>query len=325
MSAIFQGRLKRPIAALHLRTGYLWKRRVDIPADGILQYTDFFGQPDSVAEPDLCAINQIQMETVLNKETFGPWALITGASSGIGAEMAHQLAGNGFNLVLVARRGDLLAQLGQNLSEAFGIRYLPLVADLGSENFMESIKKATEELDIGLLISNAGTGKPGKFLSFEMEELKYIVRLNTLSHLELIHYFGRRLVQRGKGGMLLTGAMGASNGVPYMANESGTKGYILSLGKSLHAEFKVSGIHLTVLVTSPTATPVLGKLGFTRENMPMRPVSVKQCVREALRALSANRLTVIPGRKYRVMNGLMPAGLARKMMGNTIKRINRID
>jgi hypothetical protein len=265
------------------------------------------------------------MGKLLNTEIFGPWALITGASSGIGAEFARKLAGEGFNLVLVARRQELLEDLGRNLTEEFGIRYLAVEADLGSGNFMENIGKATDGLDIGLLISNAGTGRPGKFLSFELEDLKYILQLNAVSHLELIHYFGRRLLRRGKGGVLLTGAMGASNGVPYMANESGTKGYILSLGKSLHTEFKESGIHLTVLVTSPTDTPVLGKLGFTRENMPMRPVSPKQCVKEALRALSVNRLTVIPGRKYRVMNSLMPGAIARKMMGNTIKKINKIS
>lgn len=265
------------------------------------------------------------MGKVLDKETFGPWAIITGASSGIGAEFATQLAGMGFNLVLVARRLRLLEDLGQSLGERFGIRYVAVEADLGSSNFMESIDRETRELDVGLLISNAGTGRPGKFLSFELAELKYILQLNAVSHLELIHAFGRRLIRRGKGGVLLTGAMGASNGVPYMAGESATKGYILSLGKSLHTEFKVSGIHLTVLVTSPTDTPVLGKLGFTRENMPMRPVSVKQCAEEALHALSTNRLTVIPGRKYRVMNLLMPGGLARKMMGNTIKKINNIN
>lgn len=124
--------------------------------------------------------------------------------------------------------------------------------------------------------------------------------------------------------MLLTGAMGASDGIPYMANEAGTKGYILSLGKSLHTEFKALGLHITVLITSPTDTPVLDKLGFTEDNMPMKPISVEQCVREALLALSLNRNTIIPGRFFRIMNALMPASMARNMMGETMKRNNKI-
>src|SRR6185436_6210962 len=148
----------------------------------------------------------------------------------------------------------------------FGIRYLLIEADLSEEVSIKKIANATSHLDIGLVISNAGTGRPGKFLSFEEAELRYILQLNAVSHLSLAHYFGKRLAERGKGGILLTGAMGSSNGVPYMANEAGTKGYILSLGKSLHAEFQEFGLHVTVLVTSPTDTPVLSKLGFTKNN-----------------------------------------------------------
>jgi short-subunit dehydrogenase len=179
-------------------------------------------------------------------------------------------------------------------------------------------------LDIGLLISNAGTGRPGRFLSFEEDALRYILNLNAISHLSLAHHFGKRFIKRRRGGLLFTGALGSSDGVPYMANEAGTKGYILSLGKSLHSELRETGVNVTVLVTSPTETPVLGKLGFTKENIPMKPISVEQCVREALRALSLNHITVIPGRIYRIMNALMPGSFARKMIGDTMKRNNKI-
>jgi len=132
------------------------------------------------------------------------------------------------------------------------------------------------------------------------------------------------MVARGKGGILLTGAMGAIDGVPYMANEAGTKGYIQSLGKSLHAEFKELGINITVLITSPTETPILGKLGFNKGNTPMKPLSVRQCVKEALSALQANRITVLPGLKYRVMNAIIPGSLSRKMSGMIMKKNNAI-
>lgn len=264
------------------------------------------------------------MKNSIDKNKFGPYALITGASSGIGKEFAQQLAAAGFNLVLVARRTALLEDLGKRLAKDFGIDYLAIATDLSKEDAVDVIAKATGNLDIGLLVSNAGTGQPGKFLSFGEEELTYILQLNAVSHLRLTHYFGRRMAKRGKGGVLLTGAMGATDGVPFMANEAGTKGYIQSLGKSLHTEFREYGLHITVLVTSPTETPILGKLGFNKHNMPMKPVPAAQCVKEALQALSDNAITVLPGFRYRLMHALIPGSVARKMTGKIMKRNNGI-
>jgi short-subunit dehydrogenase len=264
------------------------------------------------------------MKNSIDKDKFGPWAIITGASSGIGKEFARQLAACGLNLVLVARRLALLEEVGKHLAKEFGIHYLVVEADLAMENAIEKIANATANLDIGLLISNAGTGRPGRFLSFDEKDLRYILQLNAASHLSLTHHFGRRMAQRGKGGVLLTGAMGAVDGVPYMANESGTKGYIQSLGKSLHTEFKEAGLNITVLITSPTETPVLGQLGFRKDNTPTKPISAEQCVKEALLAFSANRITVLPGFKYRVMNALIPGALSRTITGKIIKKNNGI-
>jgi short-subunit dehydrogenase len=218
----------------------------------------------------------------------------------------------------------LLEQIGKQLAKEYRIQYMAIEADLAEERSIEKIKKATDHVDVGLLISNAGTGRPGKFLSFDEDALNYILQLNAISHLRLAHHFSKRFAKRGKGGLLLTGAMGSSNGVPYMANEAGTKGYVLSLGKSLHAELKEAGVNVTVLITSPTETPILAKLGFNKENTPMKPISVEQCVREALRALTLNQITILPGRIYRVMNALIPGAVARKMMGDLMKRNNKI-
>lgn len=264
------------------------------------------------------------MKKLIDKNKFGPWAIITGASSGIGKGFAKKLAADGLNVILVARRILLLEEIGSQLAKEFGIRYLTIEADLAEDSAIKKIAEATAGLDIGLLISNAGTGKPGKFLSFRDDELKYILQLNAVSHLSLIHHFCKKMAIQGRGGVLLTGAMGASDGLPYMANEAGTKGYILSLGKSLHSEFKEFGINVTVLITSPTETPVLGKLGFNKENMPMKPVSIEQCVKEALLALSANHITIMPGFLYRVMNKLIPASISRKMTGKMIRKNNKI-
>ncbi|HXS38432.1 MAG TPA: SDR family NAD(P)-dependent oxidoreductase [Flavipsychrobacter sp.] len=262
------------------------------------------------------------MKNIIDKNKFGPWAIITGASSGIGKEFAHQLAASGFNLVLVARRHLLLEDIGKQLARQCNIEYRIVEADLAEESAIEKIKEATISLNIGLLISNAGTGKPGKFLSFEEKQQKQFVQLNALSHFSLTHHFGRRFTKRGQGGVLLTGAMGATDGVPFMASMACSKALLLSLGKSLHYEFKESGINITVLITTPTDTPIIPLLGFNKDTMPMKPITVKQCVTEALIALSANRVSVMPGRKFRIMNALVPGAMSNKMTGDLMKKNN---
>jgi uncharacterized protein len=264
------------------------------------------------------------MKSVIDPGKFGPWALVTGASSGIGEEFAHQLAAAGLNLVLVARRSPLLNALGDRLAGNFNIQYRVIEADLSEESSIAKIIEETEDIQIGLLISNAGTGKAGKFFDRGETELRSLIQLNAISHLRLTHYFGKKMALRKRGGILLTGAMGAVNGVPYMANEAGTKGYIQSLGKSLHTELKEYGIHITVLVTSPTETPVFYQLGFTRENSPVKPISVTQCVKESLHALSKNKMIILPGLRFRIINSLIPSSVARNMTGKIMKKNNSI-
>lgn len=260
------------------------------------------------------------MKNQLDLKKYGPWAIITGASSGIGKEFAEQLAKMNFNLVLVARRKELLSELGTVLSNKYLISYLSLQVDLSQPGSVKSIIDQTSQLDIGLLISNAGAGKPGKFLDFDEKQLLKIIQLNTVTHLSLVHYFAKRFKKRGTGGILLTGAMGASDGIPFMANESGTKAYVKAFGLALNSEFKKKGINVTVLETSPTNTPVFTDLGLKRSDFPLKPLSVQKCVYEALLALKKNRATIIPGRKFRLMNMLIPSGISRNMMGRTFKK-----
>jgi short-subunit dehydrogenase len=254
------------------------------------------------------------MRMIVDRKRFGPWALITGASAGIGREFAFQIAASGIHLVLVARREGLLKEVGGACSEKFGVEHRIVTADLSEEAFMPRLVEATSDLDIGLVISNAGTGSPGPFLAHERQELVSLLRLNTLPHLELAHHFGRKLVERRSGGILFVGAMGAEKGIPFMANDAGSKSYIRSLALSLHDELEPAGVHVTVLPPGPTDTPVLAKFGFDPKTMPMKPMPVDRCVYEGLRGLEANTPCVIPGRMNRIMNALIPAAMTRAML-----------
>jgi short-subunit dehydrogenase len=251
---------------------------------------------------------------------FGPWALVTGASSGIGAEFARQLAMSGLNVALAARRGPLLDKVGSELVRNFNVMTRSIVVDLSEEGFIERLGNALNDLDIGLVISNAGTGNPGSFLNQDWDELLRLFRLNAQAHLSIARHFGPRLVARGGGAILLGGAMGAAHGIPFMANDAGSKAYVQSLGESLHLEFKRHKVHVTVLVVPPTNTAIITKFGLDPENMPMKPMSAAQCVSEALRALQRNRSLCLPGATNRLMTALIPTGVARIMMGRMIEQ-----
>jgi len=260
------------------------------------------------------------MEKTIDNRRFGPWALITGASSGIGKEFARQIAASGINLLLVARREDVLREVGAKLTGDFGIGHRVLALDLTEDNFIRKLAPAADDLDIGLVVSNAGTAQPGEFLAKKRDELLGLLRLNTLAHLEIAHYFCPRLSARKSGGLLFVGAMRSEIGIPYMANEAASKAYVQSFAQALHFELKPLGVHVTVLPPGPTETPVLAKFGLSLETMPMKPMKVEQCVAEGLQALYLNRSLMIPGRLNRIMNAVVPAFVVRRLTASTFKK-----
>jgi hypothetical protein len=254
------------------------------------------------------------------KERFGPWALVTGASSGIGKEFARQLAAAGINVVLVARRETKLIEVGRSIAKDFKVQHRVIVMDLSQEGFVSKLAELTKDLDIGLVVSNAGTANPGEFLKLDRQLLEETLRLNTMSHLDIAHYFGRKLAERRRGGLILVGAMGAESGIPRISNDAGAKAYVHSLGEGLHYELKPLGVYVTVLAVGFTNTPVLEKFSFDPKSMPLKPMSVEQCVSEGLSGLLKNRSRIVPGRLNRIMNALVPASFARKMEADMIDK-----
>jgi uncharacterized protein len=256
----------------------------------------------------------------VNADQFGPWAVVTGASSGIGREFADQLAAAGINLVLVARRQAALESVGAELNRRYGVDFRVVGVDLSNPGALTPVAEATADLDVGLLVSNAGVALPGPFLDSSLQAQREILRLNTAAHLGLSHHFGERLARRGRGGILLVSALGAIHGVPYMANAAATKAYVASLGAGLHGELAKHGVHVTVLHPGPTRTPALGDLGLDPEKMPISPMAPDICAREALRALARNRARCIPGRINRATAALVPAAVTRSMMSRMLSR-----
>src|SRR5579863_8871565 len=127
------------------------------------------------------------MKALLDKQQFGPWALVTGASTGIGTEFARQIAAAGINLALVARREALLHEVGRDITKDFGVQFRAFTMDLSQDGFIRKLADDTKDLDIGLVVSNAGTANPGEFLKLYRQLLEETLRLNTMSHLDIAH------------------------------------------------------------------------------------------------------------------------------------------
>lgn len=180
---------------------------------------------------------------------------------------------------------------------------------------MTPIRAATDDLEVGLLISNAGGPLPGQFLGLSSETLFGQVRLDVHTPLQLIRQFVPAMAARGRGGLILVSAMGATSGLPLVATTSAGKSFVESLGRSLHGEFAELGVNTSVLIVGPTDTRVIDMLGLDRGRMPIKPQSA-----EALAALVANQPAHLSGRLNRVIYRLVPATLTTRLARSMVRQ-----
>ena len=257
--------------------------------------------------------------TRLDGARFGPWVLITGASSGIGKGFAEQIAASKINLVLAARRLSALDDLGRELARRHGIQYRAVQVDLAGPDFMDTIVEQTQDLDIGLVVSNAGDMVLGEFVSNPYAELIREARLNVNTHLALAHHFGQRMARRGRGGLLLVSSTAALQGLAYSANYAAAKAYVHTLGEGLHQELSSQGVNVTVVLPGATATPMLSRFGADKTSMGRLAMPVEVCVADALKALRANRAARISGRMNRLAMAAMPRSARTRLLGRLSK------
>lgn len=228
---------------------------------------------------------------------YGPWALVTGASSGIGKEFAVQLAERGMNLVLVARRKPLLEAIAQSLRETKGIQAKTVDADLSLPAATERIADATKGLEIGLLVSNAGVELHGPFLDQDPVLGTGLVQLHAVTPTRLAHYYGGLMRQRRRGGIIFVSSTTGCGGTPYLATYSATKAYLLIFGESLHYELKKHNIDVTVLLPGITRTAMTenaARSGVDFSRIPLPWMEVAPVVTAGLDALGKDSF-VIPG------------------------------
>ncbi len=254
-------------------------------------------------------------------EKYGPWALVTGASSGIGAEFARQIAAKGANVVLVARRRQLMEDLAGKIRQDWPVETRVVPLDLSRPDFMEVLRPAVAGLDIGLLVNNAAFGLPRPFLGNDLAEELDILQLNCRAPLVLTHEFARPMVARGRGGVIFVSSFLGYVTPPGWANYGATKAYDMHLAEALWAELRHQGVDVLALCPGKTYTGFAGAAGIT--NAGVSVMRTPPVVRTALRALG-RRPSVIPGLVNRLMyitTRLMTRRMATATIGAGVRRL----
>jgi short-subunit dehydrogenase len=244
---------------------------------------------------------------------YGPWAVVTGASSGIGRECAHWLTRAGLKVVLVARREGDLQALAAEITARDKVEVRVVAADLAGLAGIAAVEAATADLDVGLLVAAAGFGTLGEFLDAGLAEEINMLDVNCRAVLIQSRHFGERFARRGRGGLVLFGSLVGFQGAPLAANYAATKAYVQTLAEGLHVE--LAPREVDVLAAAPG--PVRSGFG-DRAKMKMGATDNPAAVASAtLRALGRG-MTVTPGPLGKLLTwSLMtaPRSLRTRIMG----------
>jgi len=192
------------------------------------------------------------------RDRYGPWALVAGASDGIGEAFARDIAERGVNVLLLARREALLARLASEIRAAHGVEARPLVADLTAPDLDARVEDATRGLELGLLVYNAGAVHGvGAFHEQPLAHAQQLVALNCTGPLLLAHRLGGPMRARGRGGIVLVTSMVALSGSAHVATYAATKSFDWILAQSLWHELQPHGVDALAAVVGMTKTPSL--------------------------------------------------------------------
>lgn len=231
-------------------------------------------------------------------DKYGEWALITGASKGIGLEFSRQIAAHGLNIVLVARSENSLRQLSSSIESDYPIKIRIVTADLTEAGGIARLLEATADLDIGLLVNNAGREDSGPFLQIPIDDAIKTIDLNIKVPLQLTQHFAAKMQARGKGGILIMSSIVAFQGVPNIANYAASKAYDLVFAEGIAAELEASNIDVLSVNPGFTRSELSPDINF--DGLLIKPMSADSVVKTALNDLGKSRVSV-PGRVNKIL------------------------
>jgi uncharacterized protein len=196
-------------------------------------------------------------------QKYGPWAVIAGASEGIGASLADQLASRGLNLVLIARNAPLLDEVATRVREEHGVQTRAVVQDLTDPDVTPRVAEATEGLDVGLVIYNAGASdRTTEFLDNEFEYSLKQIKLDCIGPIALAHHFGTAMRERGRGGIVLVASLACLAGSATLAMYSAVKAFQHNFAEGLWAELRPHGVDVCCTPLGMTYTPAFQRMGI---------------------------------------------------------------
>jgi short-subunit dehydrogenase len=256
------------------------------------------------------------------RDKYGPWALVAGASEGIGAAFASELAARGLHLLLVARRAGPLEDLADRLRKAHGVEVRVAAIDLGAPSLLDDIRAATAGLEIGLVVYNAAYSLIGRFLEQPLADKLRIIDVNVRGPLVLADEFGRAMAQRGRGGIIVMASIASSQGSPLVTTYAATKAFDLVFAEGLWDELRDNGVDVLACRAGATRTPAYERSKPAVETAPV--MESEAVAREALAALGKTP-SMVPGLFNGMatffMNRVLPRKAAVMIMGRTARKM----
>ena len=252
---------------------------------------------------------------------YGSWAVVAGASEGLGAAWAEALASRGLNLVLFARRPEVLetAAAGLRARHRVEVRTVPL--DLAGAGFAAELEGIARAREVGFGVFNAAHAPRGEFLELSLEDQVRSIDVNCRGPLTMAHVLGKRMAVRGRGGLVFMSSLTAFHGSPFIATYGATKAFNLVLGEGLWFELRSRGVDVLACAAGATRTP-----GFERASPQGEPGMIEpaQVVEEAIARLGRSGM-MVPGRFNRfasfLMRRVLPRGMAVGILGNRTRNL----
>jgi short-subunit dehydrogenase len=262
------------------------------------------------------------------KEKYGRTALVAGASEGMGEAYARALAARGLDLVLIARRKEQLEATARQIAEQFSVSVLPIVCDLGDADATGQVVRAIGDTAIDFLVYNAALSYIGPYLATGPATHTGIAAVNTLTPLTMLHYFGGKMVERRKGGIVIMASIAGFQGGGYLSTYAATKAFNRVLAEGLWYEWKPLGVDVIACCAGATATPnyINTKPGKASRLEP-KPQLPEQVAEECLRRIGTVP-SFVSGTGNKLVSFLMQHIFSRKkavtLMGDGMKKMYRI-
>ena len=253
------------------------------------------------------AHNEIEGERVKFFDRYGPWAVVLGASEGLGEAYAHGAARRELNVVVAARRAELCQRVARDIAAQHGVATHAVAVDLAAPNFLAELRAVTDPLEVGLVVYNAAAEYTGPFKSQGVESLQRIIAVNCLGPAVVCEHFGRRMLERKRGGLVLMASAAGLAGPAYNAAYGASKAFDMVLGEALWAEWRDEGVDVLSVIGPAIDTPNFRAAAPQDGSMPpaIAPTIV---VEEAFETLGVTP-SFVPGAEVRdrlAMLGALP-------------------